>query len=181
MKDKIYLVDMDSTIANTGKLFVELWAEKHPDKIQIPQEKIKTFYMENSFPRDCKPLIREIWSSKGFFIDQEPIPGSLEALKDLEEYGDVFLASSPLTGNPTSADEKLEWAEKYLGKNWRKRTILCKDKTLIHGDILIDDKPEITGLRKPSWEHILYEQPWNKDIKERKRLNWKNYKEILKL
>lgn len=39
----IYLVDMDSTIANTGKLFVKLWKEKHPDKIQIPQEKIKTF------------------------------------------------------------------------------------------------------------------------------------------
>lgn len=137
--------------------------------------------MENSFPKEYTPLIREIWYSPGFFINQEPIPGSLEALENLAKNGDVFLASSPLTGNPTCADEKLDWTQKYLGRDWRKKVILSKDKTLIYGDILIDDKPEITGLRKPSWEHMLYTQPWNKHLINRKRLNWNNYKKLLDL
>ena len=32
-----------------------------------------------------------------------------------------------------------------MGKDWRNRMILTKDKTIIAGDLLFDDKPKITG------------------------------------
>ena len=32
-----------------------------------------------------------------------------------------------------------------MGKDWCNRMILTKDKTIVAGDLLFDDKPKITG------------------------------------
>lgn len=37
------------------------------------------------------------------------------------------------------------WVEKHLGHEFLEQVILTRDKTLIAGDILIDDKPDIVG------------------------------------
>ena len=37
------------------------------------------------------------------------------------------------------------WVEKHLGHEFLEQIILTRDKTLITGDILIDDKPDILG------------------------------------
>lgn len=37
------------------------------------------------------------------------------------------------------------WVEKHLGHEFLEQVILTRDKTLITGDILIDDKPDILG------------------------------------
>ena len=37
------------------------------------------------------------------------------------------------------------WVEKHLGCDFLEQVILTRDKTLISGDILIDDKPDIQG------------------------------------
>jgi len=47
------------------------------------------------------------------------------------------------------------------GPSWVDRIVLAKDKTLVRGDVLIDDKPEVTGSLCPSWEHLVFEAPYN--------------------
>lgn len=37
------------------------------------------------------------------------------------------------------------WVEKHLGHDFLEQVILTRDKTLIAGDLLIDDKPDILG------------------------------------
>lgn len=37
------------------------------------------------------------------------------------------------------------WVEKHLGRDFLEQVILTRDKTLIAGDLLIDDKPDIQG------------------------------------
>lgn len=37
------------------------------------------------------------------------------------------------------------WVEKHLGHDFLEQVILTRDKTLVTGDILIDDKPDILG------------------------------------
>ena len=65
--------------------------------------------------------------------------------------------------------EKYEWVENYLGDAWVKRIILTRDKTLIKGDYLIDDKPVITGVeRSPEWEQIVYDRPYNRDVNKKR-------------
>ena len=58
---------------------------------------------------------------------------------------EVFICTAPLTNYENSVLEKYKWVEKNFGHEWIKKIILTKDKTLIKGDILIDDNPEIFG------------------------------------
>lgn len=37
------------------------------------------------------------------------------------------------------------WVEKHLGHEFLEQVILTRDKTLISGDLLIDDRPDILG------------------------------------
>jgi 5'-nucleotidase len=178
MDDLIYLIDMDSTISDVRGLFTKKWNEKYPER-KIKKADITTFYTKDSFPKEDEHSVMEIWRSKGFFFDQEPIKGSIEALKFLNNVADVCLVTSHLRSNPFCVDEKDSWVEKYLGKDWaKKRLVFAKDKTRVYGNFLIDDKPEITGEKKPFWTHIHYEQPWNRGFNI-KRLNWQNYKRKL--
>lgn len=49
------------------------------------------------------------------------------------------------------------WVEQNLGPEFVERIILTRDKTVVMGDLLIDDKDNIQGLEEtPSWEHILF-------------------------
>ena len=66
-----------------------------------------------------------------------------------------------------------------MEKTGQKKTIITKDKTIITGDLLIDDKPEVTGSQEPTWEHILYSQPYNKDVKSKRRITWENWKPVI--
>lgn len=47
---------------------------------------------------------------------------------------------------------------------WLTRLIITSDKTKIRGDLLIDDKPYITGSEYPAWEHVLFTAPYNSEL-----------------
>ncbi|CAB1338014.1 unnamed protein product, partial [Coregonus sp. 'balchen'] len=65
--------------------------------------------------------------------------------------------------------------EKHLGYDFLEQIILTRDKTVVTGDILIDDKPDILGVEpNPTWEHILFTACHNKHISSshRRLLSW---------
>ncbi len=81
---------------------------------------------------------------KGFILGLPPIEGGLQAVKDMLSSGiDVRICTSPFahySGHEHSFFEKYEWIEKNLGSDWVERVILTRDKTLVRGEFLIDDK-----------------------------------------
>ncbi|MBU0906583.1 MAG: hypothetical protein KKE05_00330 [Nanoarchaeota archaeon] len=93
---------------------------------------------------------------------------------------EVFICTSPSVTSSTCIQNKFDWVERYLGKEWKHKIVLTKDKTVVNGDILIDDKPRVDGVDgRPSWEHVLYDQPYNRWLKMVKRITWGNWKEVL--
>lgn len=176
------LVDMDGVIADFDQELLTRWQERHPDKPYIPLEQRKAFYVKDDYPEELKPLVVEILLESNFFEKMIPVPGAKEALEEMEAMGfEVFICSSPLSTYGNCVLEKYKWVETILGPNWVRKIILTKDKTLIKADVLIDDKPEITGVEKtPSWEHILYDRPYNRDINKR-RITWENWKDVLSM
>lgn len=42
-------------------------------------------------------------------------------------------------------DLQFEWIDKHLGPEWLDKIVLTKDKTMVNGHILIDDRPNIKG------------------------------------
>ncbi|WAQ96148.1 NT5M-like protein [Mya arenaria] len=85
---------------------------------------------------------------------------------------DVFICTSPVKAYKHCLKEKYQWVEKHMGKQWLDRILLVKDKTMVNGHLLIDDRPGLNPY--PSWDHILFTQSHNSRMKngQRRLENW---------
>lgn len=100
-----------------------------------------------------------IWESENFFFDLEPLPGAVEAVKQMAnlESTDVFICTSPIKMYKYCPFEKYAWVEKHFGPDFLEQMVLTRDKTVVSADLLIDDRVDITGAEpNPSWEHVLF-------------------------
>jgi 5'-nucleotidase len=176
----IILIDMDDVLADFDGGFLTKWRERYPDKYFVPLDERKEFYMRDEYPEELLPAMTELFTEKGFVASLPEIEGGADAAKTIKEMGhDVFICTSPMRQYANCVAEKYQWVEKHLGFDWTTKIILSRDKTLIKGDILIDDKPEVTGVCKPSWEHVIYDKSYNRNIVNGKRITWKNWEEVL--
>lgn len=87
------------------------------------------------------PGIQFPQSQYRFFADLVPIPGGVETVNALRasDRFEPYILSAPSTRNPLSYTEKREWVERHFGLDLCGRLILCENKALLRGDILIDD------------------------------------------
>lgn len=120
----IIYIDMDGVLADYDKAFSEI-RSSHPD-VSYPQ----------SLPQ--------------FFENLEPIDGAIDAFHQLNNKHDVYILTAPSNRNPLSYTEKRLWVEKHLGFDITERLIICSNKGLLKGDILIDDN--INGKGQESFE-----------------------------
>ena len=176
------LVDMDGVLADFDRGFLKMWRAQYPDKPYVPIEDRNGFHITEQYPADSKELVRGIYRSPDFYPSLPSIAGGLEAISEMSDRGfDVFICTSLLPHYETCVLEKYQWIERHLGRAWTNRIIITNDKTLVRGDILIDDKPEIKGVTTPSWEHVIFDQPYNRHISTKRRLNWQNWRAVLNL
>lgn len=113
-----------------------------------------------------------------FFLGMKAIPGAIEGITRLLEEGhNIRVCTSQLTKNPYCLQEKYDWLQHHAPSLIR-RLIITKDKTLVRGDILIDDKPRITGSLVPTWQHVIFDQPYNRHV-EGPRMSWDKIDEFL--
>lgn len=177
----VILVDMDGVIADWGRAYNASLDEFGEDAANIPRHEQQTSFNLNTGRTDReKAIIGAVMVEPGFYSRLEPIPGAKQALKGMHKAGhDVRLVTSPWVSNPTCASDKLNWVAEHYGSHWASRVVITTDKTLVRGDFLIDDKPEITGSQAPSWEHVLFDQPYNQDVPRRRIVDWAQWAEVL--
>jgi len=165
------LVDQDGVIANFEDGLIRGLMDRNITP--IPLKERRNFKAKDDYPYELSQTINEIITSPGFYRNLNPLEGAIQSLKELASLGhEVFVCTSPLGTYDNCVLEKYHWVEKHIGGNWINRLILTKDKTLINGDILIDDNPLIKGVAKPSWKQVIYDQPYNKHIECKKRFSW---------
>ncbi len=176
----IILVDMDNTLADFDAAFLSLWQKTYPDEFFIPLDKRRGFHLAEDYPDHLLDKIQKICDGKNFVKNLPPISGGIEAVRELLDAGhDVRFCSSHFREYKNCITEKYQWIEKHFGKEAVDRIIMTRDKTLVRGDLLIDDKPKISGLATPTWEHILYDRPHNRQITDKRRLAWDNWRDII--
>lgn len=173
------MFDQDGVLANYTKAHLEAIAEEFPELPRYIPEEVSHFNTEEIFPVEYHARIEALALRPGFFRNLEPIPGAIITLRKLLADGyDVRICTAPKKIFNNCVAEKFAWVEEYLGQEFVERIVLTRDKTLVHGDILVDDKPEVTGVCTPTWTHVLYDQPYNRHS-NKLRLTWANYQEVL--
>jgi 5'-nucleotidase len=186
---KTVLVDMDGVIVNyMGHVLLTLKHKQNqffPEISKFSYEDIISHNFEELFENiEIKKFILKTYTLPGMFLYPQPIRGSIEAMRCLADHFNIFLCSSPFSGKHDADHvwtEKVQWVRKYLGERWVDRLILTRDKTVISGEILIDDKSNIQGVNEnPIWKQVLFDQPWNKTKDDLPRLiGWNNPQKIV--
>lgn len=174
----IILVDMDGVLADYDKKMVEEVNRSKDLDTAVCKENLWSFFY-NEDPSDgvhksYEYIKDKIEWSEGFFYDLEPIDGAIEAVNKMRDLGwDVWLCSSPSVTSDTCHSDKNRWVKKHFGDWLARKMILTKDKTLVYGDILIDDRCHIKGrfADHTAFTHILFEQPYNKESDQYKKGN----------
>lgn len=132
----------------------------------------RTWNFERGLAAAERAIVAEVFASPGLFAELAPIDGAVEAAHEmLAEGHDVRIVTAPMTSNPTCLDEKRHWVVEHLGESWLERLVITRDKTIVRGDILIDDRPSVTGDMAPEWEHVLFGRyPYNRGVTGCRRL-----------
>ncbi|KAL2298876.1 hypothetical protein Nmel_014484 [Mimus melanotis] len=229
------LVDMDGVLADFEGGFLKKFRARYPNKPYIALEDRRGFWVSEQYGRLGPELSEKaisIWESKNFFIELDPLPGAVEAVKQMANLADtdVFICTSPIkkyrycpyekvsrpkfqlpphprypvkaskfiplmnllreisslcggqgffhsTKKPLAPSISLPyahqpslafqyaWVEKHFGPEFLEQIVLTRDKTVVSADLLIDDRPDITGAEQnPTWEHVLFTACHNKHL-----------------
>lgn len=179
-KKKVILVDMDGVLADFESGFLQKYTEKFPTREYISLENRSTFYVTDNYGIRLRRDVESVYNTPLFFQNLPPIAGGREALEAMTALGyDVLICTTPLHKYDNCVVEKYNWVKVNLGEEWTRKIVMTHDKTLVYGDYLIDDKPFPVGLQLPSWEHVLYDAPYNRNIQEKRRLTWENWQSVI--
>jgi 5'-nucleotidase len=120
----VVLLDMDGTLVDWDKGFRSIWQERcEIDRTAsyFMEDCISDAYMRKDALQCC--------AARGFFEALEPMPGALEAVREMQAEGlQLYICTSPVKHSRYCAQEKLNWVAEHLGEEWLDRTILCQDK-----------------------------------------------------
>ena len=174
------LVDMDGVLADWDAAFAREWANDYP-QLASPRAELSTFDLfgpDNSEAQNA--ATRDLMDKPGFYRLLVPLPVVIDAVHAMVAAGlDVVICTSPWPSNPDCASSKLDWLEGHLGEGWACRAVITRDKTRVMGDILIDDKPSVTGAVQPVWEHVYFTQPYNADLPGPRIDDWDQWVYVL--
>ncbi|XP_036921786.1 5'(3')-deoxyribonucleotidase, cytosolic type [Sturnira hondurensis] len=184
------LVDMDGVLADFEAGLLRAFCRRFPGEPHVPLAERRGFFAGEQYGAlrpDLADKVASVYEAPGFFLDLEPIPGAVEAMQQMNALKDteVFICTSPLLKFDHCVGEKYHWVERHLGPQFVERIIMTRDKTVVLGDLLIDDKDTIQGQEEtPSWEHILFTCYHNQHLAlpptRRRLLSWSdNWREII--
>lgn len=176
----LVLVDQDQVLADFGDGFDRRFSATHPGAPLAPRSAATSYWIEDSYPPDWHERIRAVTTQEGFFRGLRPLPGAREALEGMLDAGhDVRICTAPVRAYRHCVREKYEWVEEHLGLAWTERMVVTRDKTLVTGDVLVDDKPQVVGtLDSPTWTHVYYRTGYNEHLPG-VHLDWSGWREVL--
>lgn len=167
----LILLDQDSVLADFERGAHDAWQQRYGEAMPVAQPR-RHFYLRDDLPEKAQAQWQSLYRSAGFFASLPPVEGAIAAAQQLLAAGnDVRICTSPILDYAHCVREKFDWVAQHLGGDWVERIILTRDKTWVRGDVLIDDKPEISGSLKPVWRHVVYDQSYNRHIRA-ERVRW---------
>lgn len=154
----VVLVDIDNVILDTERAVLERYNKTYNKDVKF--EEINTWdFFNDKVDKDFFTFLNR----DDFWINEvKPIQPMCENVKIMVECPDCFNVKLVTATNPLNPaiKTKLEIATRAVGV-LPKNIIICNDKSLIYGDIMIDDYEENIKHSncRNNW---LIDRPWNK-------------------
>ncbi len=159
-------VDMDEVLANTYQAHIDIYNSE--SGASLNREDCWGKEVWQCVPEAYQKGIRQHAYTPGFFRDLPIIPGSIETLDLLNQQHDVYIASAAMQF-PNSLKEKSDWLDEHFPFIPWQRRILCGDKHILKGDVLIDDRSY--NLERFEGRTILFTSPHNVNTKNFERVD----------
>lgn len=176
----LILVDQDGVLADFDAAFTTRMRDAYPGAPAVDATTRDVWKVRDCYPPDWAGPVDAVPRAPGFFAGLPPVDGARQALEEMRAAGhDVFICTSPLSDYENCVLEKHTWVEQHLGRDWVRRVILTKDKTLVRGDVLIDDKPAVTGLLTPAWTHVVFDRSYNRTSPGPRLPSWSAWADVL--
>jgi 5'(3')-deoxyribonucleotidase len=167
---KRLIVDMDDVIADATGQFLNFYEREFG--IRIERAVLDGKDEGEGFP-DNHDILKQFPHRKDFFRTMMPNEHSQDVLEKLNQKYDLFIVSAAMQF-PQSLSEKLEWLNEHFDFLTWKQIVFCGNKSVVHGDIMIDDLPH--NLDKFGGEKFIFTAPHNRHFNRFNRLN--NWREI---
>ncbi|MEO6893499.1 MAG: 5'(3')-deoxyribonucleotidase [Ginsengibacter sp.] len=170
-------IDMDDVIADAAGKFLD-WYERDFG-IRYSNADMKGTKIYNIIPEPHKAKVKEYPFHEDFFKDLPVIENSVEIVKELNNRFEVYIASAAMEF-PHSLDHKNIWLDEHFPFIPWKRRIFCGDKSILKGDVLIDD--HAFNLSVFSGRAIMFSSAHNLNETKYERLdNWLEAKKLFGL
>lgn len=149
--------DHDNCMNNFNKYLVKIYNER--TGLNIKPSELK----EWDLSRYLGDLGMQIFKEEGFFEKIPPKKNSIKTLKELinsKKY-DVYIITA--CGSTHELEEKYNWFDKFLPEFNKDRIIGCKEKHIIHADVLVDDNLDNLHKCAPYMKCVTFDMPHNRD------------------
>lgn len=128
---KRLLIDMDGVMADIYQQAINFEFAESGRRIRLEDVQGKDEIV--AFP-NAKRHVRE----KGFFRTAPVMPGAVQTITELHKHYEIFVVSAAMEF-PNSLEEKYHWLDEHFPFIGWQHIVLCGVKTVVQGDILIDD------------------------------------------
>lgn len=174
MKKRI-CIDQDDVLANTHAKLIDLYLASDAPRYELAELQSKSF-QELLEEHEHKAIFAQIFEP-GFFADLPVMTGAQEAIVQLQDRYDVFVATAAMEF-PNSFREKYDWLATHFPTIHWKNIIFLGDKSILGAEYLIDDMPY--NLHTFSGTGLLFDALHNRDETKFQRVNsWADVTKLL--
>lgn len=158
------LFDMDDVVTNFMEHLLNIYNKRTKSDLKVTD--IKGWDLTPYCTKD----VYKIFQEDGFFLNIPEKKHSTSVLKELIESTkyDIYIVTA--CNRPEELSEKVKWFKKILPAFNTDRIIAIKEKHLIRGDLIIDDKVENLIECEPYMKCLLYDTPANQYDEKFKRI-----------
>lgn len=180
-------IGLSGPVMDFERGFYDEWNRRYPKRFHLLPEERKSFLIKDDYPEEAHQDMLKLVMEESFFLALQPVPGAVEAVRQMEESGLCVIFHATVLPNVINIQEMHVWLREqfgnlhYLRHRYFGRLFPSNDKTLIPADILIDDNPSPdSGWFIPTWKHVLFDMPFNQNSPCQNRLSgWENWKEAV--
>jgi 5'-nucleotidase len=181
------MIDLDGVLADFNNAVINHFKELGYERSDLF---LRTYDISKWYDADNEEVRQEfveLMGTKGFWLSLRLMPGAVDALKEIKKLGhEIYILTTPWWSSPVSLTEKWGWIKRKLGRviNPCEQVLYATNKSIIDGDILIDDKlKHIQDWLKLRPFAIVFDWPYNRDSesgsKAYRASNWGEVVEIV--